>query len=169
VVYIRREANLVAAPSSQRALDMWCLQKPTQQELLHLVQSTLDSPVCTDSFAYSQSSVVKDSKIHHSTSLSSQCCLQWFAPRLVTDYYALDKPVMSSTVPSFGKTLSVKGKRYSYLPLLVPPSVISRSVADFNRPLPLATTTTLRQTTSSRHGRALRQSRGAQEVIFDNV
>jgi hypothetical protein len=68
---------------------------------------------------------------------------------------------MASTAPSFGKTSSVKGKGYSYLPLLAPPVVVSRSAAAFSHTLPLATTAPLRQTTSSRHGRALRQSRGA--------
>jgi hypothetical protein len=57
VVYIRRESNLADARSRQRVLDMWSLQLPTQQELLHLVESTLGSPVCTDPFAYSQSAV----------------------------------------------------------------------------------------------------------------
>jgi hypothetical protein len=57
VVYIRSEANLADAPSRQRGLDMWSLQQPTQQELLHLVESTLDSLVCTDPFACRQSAV----------------------------------------------------------------------------------------------------------------
>ena len=99
--------------------------------------------------------------IRHSAPLSSQCCLQRLAPRLVAACYAVDKPAMASTAPSFGKTSSVKGKRYSYLPLLAPPAVVSRSAAAFSRTLPLATTAPLRQTASSRHGRALRQSRGA--------
>ena len=51
VVYIRSEANLADAPSRQRGLDMWSLQQSTQQELLHLVESTLGSQVCTDPFA----------------------------------------------------------------------------------------------------------------------
>ncbi len=101
------------------------------------------------------------SKIRHSTSLSSQCSLQQFAPRLVATRYALGKPAMSSTASSFGKSSSVKGKRYSYLPLLAPPAVVSRSAAAFSRTLPLAVTAPLRQTASSRHGRALRQPRGA--------
>ena len=57
VVYIRNEANLADVPSSQRGLDMWSLQQPTQQELLHLVESTLGSQVCTDPFACRQSAV----------------------------------------------------------------------------------------------------------------
>jgi len=57
VVYIRSEANLADAPSRQRGLDMWSLQLPTQQELLHLVESTLGSQVCTDPFACRQSAV----------------------------------------------------------------------------------------------------------------
>ncbi len=57
VVYIRSEANLADASSRQRGLDMWSLQQPTQQELLHLVESTLGSQVCTDPFACKQSAV----------------------------------------------------------------------------------------------------------------
>jgi hypothetical protein len=57
VVYIRSEANLTDAPSRQRGLDMWSLQQPTQQELLHLVESTLGSQVCTDPFACKKSAV----------------------------------------------------------------------------------------------------------------
>jgi hypothetical protein len=57
VVYIRSESNLVDAPSRQRGLDMWSLQQPTEQELLHLVESTLGSQVCTDPFACRQSAV----------------------------------------------------------------------------------------------------------------
>ena len=57
VVYIRSEANLADAPSRQRGLDMWSLQQPTQQELLHLVESTLGSQVCTGPFACRQSAV----------------------------------------------------------------------------------------------------------------
>ncbi len=57
VVYIRSEANLTDAPSRQRVLDMWSLELPTVQELLHLVQSTLGSPVCTDPSTCRQSAV----------------------------------------------------------------------------------------------------------------
>ena len=57
VVYIRNEENLADAPSRQRGLDMWSFQLPTQQELLHLVDSTLGSQVCTDPFACRQSAV----------------------------------------------------------------------------------------------------------------
>ncbi len=42
-----------------------------------------------------------DSKIRHSVPLSLQCCFQRFAPRLVTACYALEKPDMTSTAPSF--------------------------------------------------------------------
>jgi hypothetical protein len=52
VVYIRSEANFADAPSRQRGLDMWSLHLPTEEELLHLVESTLGSPVCTDPFVY---------------------------------------------------------------------------------------------------------------------
>ncbi len=54
VVYIRSEVNLADVPS--RGLDI-SLQLPTQQDLLHLVESTLGSPVCTDPFAFCQSVV----------------------------------------------------------------------------------------------------------------
>jgi hypothetical protein len=57
VDYILSEANLADVPSRQRGLDMWSLQQPTQQELLHLVESMLDSQVCTDPFACRQSVV----------------------------------------------------------------------------------------------------------------
>ena len=57
VVYIRSEANLTDAPSRQCGLDMWSLHQPTQQELLHLVESTLGSQVCTDPFVCKQSAV----------------------------------------------------------------------------------------------------------------
>jgi hypothetical protein len=57
VVYIRSEANLADASSRQQDLDMWSLTLPTQQELLHLVESTLGSQVCTDPFACRQSAV----------------------------------------------------------------------------------------------------------------
>jgi len=57
VVYIRNETNLADAPSRQRGLDMWSLQQRTQQELLHLVESTVGSQVCTDPFACRQSAV----------------------------------------------------------------------------------------------------------------
>ncbi len=56
------------------------------------------------------------SKIRHSASLSSQRSLQRVPPRLVTNRYTVGKSAMASTAPSFGKTSSVKGKRYSYLP-----------------------------------------------------
>jgi hypothetical protein len=57
VVYIRSDANLVDSPLCQRDLDMWSLQQPTQQELLHLVHSTLGSTVCTDPFVCRKSAV----------------------------------------------------------------------------------------------------------------
>jgi hypothetical protein len=57
VVYIRSEANLADASSRQPGLDMWSLQLLSQQELLHLVESTLGSQVSTDPFACSQSEV----------------------------------------------------------------------------------------------------------------
>ena len=57
VVYILSESNLADAPSHQRGLDMWSLQQSTQQELLYLVEVTLDTQVCTDPFACRQSTV----------------------------------------------------------------------------------------------------------------
>jgi len=68
VVYILSEANLVDVPSRQRGFDMWSLQQSTQQELLYLVESTLDSHVFTDPFAGREHS---SSKINASV-LSSQ-------------------------------------------------------------------------------------------------
>jgi hypothetical protein len=68
---------------------------------------------------------------------------------------------MSSTASSLGKTSSVKGKRYSYLPLLAPPVMVSRSAAAFRHTLSIVVTAPLCQTTSPRHGRTLRQSKGA--------
>jgi hypothetical protein len=57
VFYIRSKENLADAPSRQRGLDMWSLHLPTQQELLHLVESTLGSQVCTDPFVFRQRAV----------------------------------------------------------------------------------------------------------------
>ena len=51
VVYIRSEANLVHVSSRQRGLDMWSLYQSTQQEILYLVEVSLDTQVCTDPFA----------------------------------------------------------------------------------------------------------------------
>jgi hypothetical protein len=68
---------------------------------------------------------------------------------------------MAPTVRSFGKTSSVKGKRYSYPPALAPPVVVSRSAAAFIHTLPLTVSASLRQIASSRHRRSLlRQSTG---------
>jgi hypothetical protein len=103
-------------------------------------------------------------KIRHSAPLSSQCCLQRLAPRLVADCYALDKPAMTSPAPSLGKTSSVKGQRYPCLPLLAPSAMVSRRAAVLIRPLPSAASASLRQITPSRHGRTFRQSRGATAV-----
>jgi hypothetical protein len=111
VVYIRSEVNLVDASSWQRGLDMWSLQVPTQQELLHLVESTLGSPVCTDPLRLQAE--CSGSKICHSAPLSSQSSLQRFAPRLATTRYGFGKPAMASTAPSFEKTSSVKVTRHS--------------------------------------------------------
>jgi hypothetical protein len=101
------------------------------------------------------------SKIRHSASLSSQRSLQRLAPRLVTTRYTVGKSAMTPTARSFGKTLNVKDKRYSYLPALTPPAVVSRSAAAFSLPLPLTVSASLRQIASSRHRRTLRQSTGA--------
>ena len=46
------------------------------------------------------------------------------------------QPTLTSFVSSFGKTSSVKDKRYSHLLLLVPPALVSRSAPSFNCPLP---------------------------------
>ena len=57
VVYIHSEANWADETSRQRGLDMWSLQQSTQQDLLHLVEVTLDTQVCTDPFVCRQSTV----------------------------------------------------------------------------------------------------------------
>ena len=57
VVYIRSKANLADVSSSQRGLDMWSLQQSTQQALLHLLETTLGSQVCTDPFDCRQNTV----------------------------------------------------------------------------------------------------------------
>jgi hypothetical protein len=83
VVYIRSEANLADATSRQRGLDMWSLQLPTQQELLHLVESTLGSQVCTDPFACRQSAVAPKfaTPLHcrHSAAFNA-LLLDWSSP-----------------------------------------------------------------------------------------
>ena len=70
------------------------------------------------------------------------------------------QPALVSLATSFGKSSIVKVKRYSNLPLLSPPALVSRSVSAFNCPLHLATTASLRPTAPSGHRRAFRQSRG---------
>jgi hypothetical protein len=86
VVYIRSEANLADAPSRQRGLDMLSLQQPTQQELLHLVESTLGSQVCTDPFACKQSAVTPRfaTPLHcrHSVAFKAQVQDDAGAPRM---------------------------------------------------------------------------------------
>jgi hypothetical protein len=102
------------------------------------------------------------SKIRHSASLSSQLSLQRLAPRLVTTTrYTVGKSAMASTAPSSGKTSSVKGKRYSHLPVLAASVMVSRSAAAFNLPLPPAASAPWRQTAPSRCRRTFRQSTGA--------
>jgi hypothetical protein len=119
VYYIRRKANLADAPSRQRGLDMWSLQQPTQQEPFHLLGRVdvglagLHRPLrLAECCGY---------KIRHSAPLPSECSFQRLAPRLVAARHALAKPAMASTASSFGKTSSVKGKRYPCLPLLACP------------------------------------------------
>ncbi len=101
------------------------------------------------------------SKIRHSASLSSQLSLQRLAPRLVTARYTVGKSAMASTAPSSGKTSSVKGKRYSHIPVLAASVMVSRSAAAFSLPLPPAASAPLRQIAPSRHRRTFRESRGA--------
>ena len=100
-------------------------------------------------------------KIRHSASLSTQLSLQRLAPRLVSTRYTVAKSDMASTAPSSGKTSSVKGKRYSHLPLLAASVMVSRSASAFSLPLPPAASAPLRQIAPSRHRRTFRQSRGA--------
>ncbi len=63
-------------------------------------------------------------KIRHSDPLPSECSFQRLAPRLVAARHALAKPAMASTASSFGKTSSVKGKRYPCLYWLAPSSAL---------------------------------------------
>ncbi len=90
VVYIRSEANLADVPSRQRGLDMWSLQQPTQQELLHLVESTLGSQVCTDPFACNQSAVAPRfaTPLHcrHSAAFNS-LLLDWSPPATLIEEF----------------------------------------------------------------------------------
>jgi hypothetical protein len=78
------------------------------------------------------------STIRNVSSLSSQCSVQRFAPRLVAGVHVVAQPVLTSLDSSFGKSSSVKVKRYANLPLLTPPALVSRSVATVNCPLHLA-------------------------------
>jgi hypothetical protein len=80
VVYIRSEENLADAASHQRDLEMWSLQQSTQQELLHLVESSLGSQVCTDPFVCRQSSVTPRfaTPIHcHHSAVFNGLLLDW--------------------------------------------------------------------------------------------
>ena len=101
------------------------------------------------------------SKIRNAFSLSSQDNFQRIHPLLVAGVHAVAQPALTSLATSFGKSSSVKVKRYNDLPLLVPSTLISRSVAAFNCPLHPAATASLRPTTPSGHRRAFRQSRSA--------
>jgi hypothetical protein len=56
---------------------------------------------------------------------------------------------------------SVKGKRYSHLPLLAPAAMVSRSAAAFSLPLSPAASASLRQIEPSRCRRTFRQPTGA--------
>ena len=104
------------------------------------------------------------SKIRNASSLSSQCSFQRLVPRLVTGVHTVAQPALASLASSFGKSSSVKVKRYPNLPLLAPPALVSRSASAFNCPLHLATTASLRPTAPSGHRRAFRQWRGATAV-----
>ena len=101
------------------------------------------------------------SKIRNASSRSSQCSFQRLVPRLVAGVHVVAQPDLSSLAASFGKSSSLKVKRYSNLPLLSPPVLVSRSVSAFNYPLHPATTASLCPTAPSGHRRAFRQSRGA--------
>ena len=100
-------------------------------------------------------------KIRNVSSLSSQRSIQRLALRLVAGVHAVAQPALASLAASFGESSSVKVKRYSNLPLLAPPVLVSRSATAFNCPLHLADTASLRPTAPSGHRRAFRQSRGA--------
>ena len=118
-------------------------------------------PVCLQS-------KLSRSKIRNASSLSSHRSFQRLAPRLVAGVHVVAQPALTSLDTSFGKSSSVKVKRYPNLPLLAPPALVSRSVAAFNCPLHPATTASLRPTVPSGHRRAFRQSRSATPaVVFD--
>ena len=55
-------------------------------------------------------------------------------PRLVATLHTLTQPALASLPSSFGQTSNVKGKRHSHLPLLAPPTLVSRSASAFNCP-----------------------------------
>jgi hypothetical protein len=55
-------------------------------------------------------------KIRNASSLSSQCSIQRLTPRLVAGVHGVDQPVFASLDSSFGKSSSVKRKRYSHQP-----------------------------------------------------
>ena len=72
------------------------------------------------------------SKIRNASSLSTQYSFQRLAPRLVAGVHTVAQPVLASLAASFGKSSSVKVKRYPNLPLLAPPALVSRSTSAFN-------------------------------------
>ena len=73
--------------------------------LEELLDRKIDGPICLQAEH-------SCSKICNTSSLSSQRGIQRFAPGLVTVIHALTQPVLESLTSSFGKTSSVKGKRY---------------------------------------------------------
>ncbi len=120
--------------------DMLSLQQSTQQEFLHLTESTtLDSHGCTDPFVWRQRTWVKEpaTNLHcRHNSLG----IQGIPPRLVAVVHALTQPVMVPLSSSFGKTSSVKGKSYSQLPLLASSVLVSRCASAVRHPLHIAST-----------------------------
>jgi hypothetical protein len=109
VVYIRIEANLADAPSRQRGLDMWSLQQPTEQELLHLVESPWGLQVCTDPFACRQSAVAPrfTTPFHcrHSAAFTG-LLLDWSSETR----HALDESAMVSTAQVLEKLRASRAK-----------------------------------------------------------
>jgi hypothetical protein len=71
-------------------------------------------------------------KIRNASSMSSHHIFQRLAPRLVDGVHDVAQPALASLAASFGKSSSVKVKRYSNLPLLTPPALVSRSTSAFN-------------------------------------
>ncbi len=129
---------------------MWSLQQSTQQELLYLVEVTLGTQVSTDPFVYRQSTVAPRFTVplhcRHSA-VFNDFLLDW-SP-VFTMWLTHAQPSLPCLASSFGKSSSVKVKRYSHLPPLALPPLVSRNESSFNCPLHLSSTASLRPVTPS--------------------